>query len=425
MANPEEEEEEYGFHPVMGAGSGPRNAWGNGDGSRGGNDGGSVNAEKEKTELKVISQEEMKEILQKHKMWLEGHPDGVQADLSKTLVRDIDLAGVDLTGAIAVGTIFDKVRLDNAIMHGVQLDDSIFQECKMNNVKLSYAGLSGVDFKGGEMVGIKMDNVFTQKDWVPTISPETKKPLENKEDIQASRQEYEKTHPRQEGRVGVQFLNCNMEGAILNGANLENAYFYKCKMDNAKLKEALLGSNTVFDSGSMKNVNLEEARQVKTEPIVEKEKVNEKVQSKDEQVKTATNKVRDVDETVVSGKPNNKNTELEKYMSRLQPVINLKDLGEKYQKFINKNKTTPGLAYQQHLRDFLQDNPGKQVTQEVDIKIAEKLFMQGYQGYQVKKSIEMCSPREIVSEKSYARKTMETAQKTVEKKLGIGRSMLG
>ncbi|MBP2657927.1 MAG: hypothetical protein H6Q69_959 [Firmicutes bacterium] len=40
MANPEEEEEEYGFHPVMGAGAGPRNVWGNDGVSRSGNDDG-------------------------------------------------------------------------------------------------------------------------------------------------------------------------------------------------------------------------------------------------------------------------------------------------------------------------------------------------------------------------------------------------
>lgn len=48
--------------------------------------------------------EELKAVLEKHKLWLEGHADGERADLIGANLWNADLSGADLSGANLIDT---------------------------------------------------------------------------------------------------------------------------------------------------------------------------------------------------------------------------------------------------------------------------------------------------------------------------------
>lgn len=75
---------------------------------------------------------ELKETLRLHKLWLDGSPDGVRADLQGANLRlaDLRLANLrvaNLPGAILQGTILQGANLQGADLRGVDLP--YFQVC--------------------------------------------------------------------------------------------------------------------------------------------------------------------------------------------------------------------------------------------------------------------------------------------------------
>ena len=71
--------------------------------------------------MKKIEKESLKEILRKHKMWLENEHDGERADLSEANLRGADLYGADLSWADLSGAVLSGANLYGANLRGADL----------------------------------------------------------------------------------------------------------------------------------------------------------------------------------------------------------------------------------------------------------------------------------------------------------------
>lgn len=86
---------------------------------------------------------ELKSILANHKKWLAGKPGGVQADLSKSDLRYVDLSGVNLSKAILA-----YADLTGADLTGANLSES----------SLNWAVLSGAYLTGADLTRVVLDH---------------------------------------------------------------------------------------------------------------------------------------------------------------------------------------------------------------------------------------------------------------------------
>ena len=83
-----------------------------------------------------MNKEQLNDILEKHKKWLEDEEDGERADLS-----DADLSGADLS----------HTDLSHTDLIGTDLRDA-----DMRGTDLSYANMRGTDMRGTDMRGTNM-----------------------------------------------------------------------------------------------------------------------------------------------------------------------------------------------------------------------------------------------------------------------------
>jgi uncharacterized protein YjbI with pentapeptide repeats len=95
------------------------------------------------------------EILEKHKLWLEGKEGGVRANLS-----DADLSGAYLSGAY-----LSDANLSDADLPGAYLFDANLSRANLSGANLSGAYLSGADLSGADLSGANLSgaNLFGAK----------------------------------------------------------------------------------------------------------------------------------------------------------------------------------------------------------------------------------------------------------------------
>ena len=107
--------------------------------------------------MKTITQEELNEILDLHKKWLNGEDGGKCANLS-----DVDLSDVDLSGAILVGAKLSDANLlcaklkgadlSGAILVGAKLKGADLVDADLSNTDLSYTDLSNTDLSNADLI---------------------------------------------------------------------------------------------------------------------------------------------------------------------------------------------------------------------------------------------------------------------------------
>ena len=81
---------------------------------------------------------ELKKVLENHRLWIIGKKNGQRADL-----QDADLSGADLSGA----------KLFGAYLYGANLQCADLSGADLNSVYLSGADLSGADLSGAKLFG--------------------------------------------------------------------------------------------------------------------------------------------------------------------------------------------------------------------------------------------------------------------------------
>ena len=94
-----------------------------------------------------MKQEELQEILRKHKLWLNGEEGGEVADLSGANLSNADLYGADLNGANLT-----EANLTEANLIGANLN-----EANLSNADLYGADLSGASLIWADLNGANLD----------------------------------------------------------------------------------------------------------------------------------------------------------------------------------------------------------------------------------------------------------------------------
>ena len=88
----------------------------------------------------------LKEILEKHKMWLNDKEGGEKANLSGADLRGADLSGADLIGADLRGA-----NLSGADLSGVNLSGADLRRADLRGANLIGASLSGADLREADL----------------------------------------------------------------------------------------------------------------------------------------------------------------------------------------------------------------------------------------------------------------------------------
>ena len=93
----------------------------------------------------------LKEILEKHKMWLNGEEGGEKADLSGADLIGADLSGANLRGADLRGTNLRDANLRRADLRVATLRDADLSEADLWDANLSEANLREANLSGADL----------------------------------------------------------------------------------------------------------------------------------------------------------------------------------------------------------------------------------------------------------------------------------
>jgi uncharacterized protein YjbI with pentapeptide repeats len=109
--------------------------------------------------LRDISDEELKQILEDHKKWLESDgKEGERADLRNTNLQGVNLTRANLRSVNLYSAILNKAKLNYANFYNANMS-----KCKgLDDAELQYAnlegavGLLGTEFSGNDLTGVKL-----------------------------------------------------------------------------------------------------------------------------------------------------------------------------------------------------------------------------------------------------------------------------
>ena len=104
---------------------------------------------------------ELKEILEKHRKWLQGDPNGMRADLSETNLSHAnlfhadlfraDLSHADLSEANLSEADLSEANLSGTNLSGANLSEADLSEANLSGTNLSEANLSGANLSGANL----------------------------------------------------------------------------------------------------------------------------------------------------------------------------------------------------------------------------------------------------------------------------------
>lgn len=99
-----------------------------------------------------MTEEKLKDILQKHKLWAEGNKeDGEKANLSF-----IDMCGTNLLGANLRFVDFSHANLSDTDLTGADLRFADLRGANMCEANMCDSDLSGADLRWADLTGAKM-----------------------------------------------------------------------------------------------------------------------------------------------------------------------------------------------------------------------------------------------------------------------------
>lgn len=111
----------------------------------------------------AITQEELNEILKKHKLWLEGESGGERfshygENLSGFDFSGVDLRSADLKGSDLTGSNFSCANLKDAYLTGARLANvclinADLRGANLRGANLENSGLTGADLRGADLHG--------------------------------------------------------------------------------------------------------------------------------------------------------------------------------------------------------------------------------------------------------------------------------
>lgn len=107
--------------------------------------------------MRIITAEELKDILAKHKKWLNADEGGEKADLRDTDLRGEDLRKVDLREAS-----LDCADLRAANLQSANLQHTNFRKAKLQSINLQNADLQFADLRGANLTQANLPSTNLQ-----------------------------------------------------------------------------------------------------------------------------------------------------------------------------------------------------------------------------------------------------------------------
>ena len=103
-----------------------------------------------------MEQAKIKEILEKHKKWLNNEEGGEKADLSYADLSCADLSGANLSGADLSYADLSGANLSGANLSGADLSCADLSDANLSGADLSGANLSGADLFSANLSGANL-----------------------------------------------------------------------------------------------------------------------------------------------------------------------------------------------------------------------------------------------------------------------------
>ena len=104
--------------------------------------------------MKKIDNKELKTILKKHRMWLNGEDGGERAVLREADMRWADMSGADMRWADMRGADMRGADMSEADMRGADMRGADMRWADMSVADMSGADMSGADMSGADMSGV-------------------------------------------------------------------------------------------------------------------------------------------------------------------------------------------------------------------------------------------------------------------------------
>ena len=194
--------------------------------------------------LRKITQDELDEILRKHKAWLESDgKEGERAILNGENLREEKLSGAnlskaDLRGAFLEGTFLSFANLSGADISFAFLDDkSDLSRANLSGADLSAADLNGANFSGADLSGANFRDA----------------------DLSGAILSYANLKE-------ADLRNADLSKAILSGADLSGANFTGADMMSANFRYSIADGKTliseckIYRDTDFRGVGLDNAR---------------------------------------------------------------------------------------------------------------------------------------------------------------------
>ena len=113
--------------------------------------------------FRSISKEELNNILEKHKMWLDSKPDGERADLYNADLSGANLIEADLSGANLYEANLYEANLYKADLSGAKLSEANLIRANLIGAKLYEADLSEAYLNGADLREANLSRAYLYK----------------------------------------------------------------------------------------------------------------------------------------------------------------------------------------------------------------------------------------------------------------------
>ena len=178
--------------------------------------------------MKKYTELELKDILEKHSLWLAGDPNGERADLSGADLREADFGGANLSRSDLSGASLRRANLSGANLSGANL-----RGCNLRGADLRLADLRGADLNNAKLHGVDFYGAHLY--------------LANLSGANLIGSNFREANLRE-----ANLYLANLNGANLNGANLSEANLYGSKGANCPMncpeKGSFVGFKKVSDN---------------------------------------------------------------------------------------------------------------------------------------------------------------------------------
>lgn len=154
-----------------------------------------------------MTKDELREILDKHKLWLENKVGGVQANLKDANLSGVDLKGMDLRWAYMVGADLSKADLEDAILWEADLSGANLRGANLSYADLKGARLESVDLYGADLSAANLQDAYIR-------------------DANLSESVLQ----------GANLREANLIGTDLRGVDLQGVYLWESALDEEGIK---------------------------------------------------------------------------------------------------------------------------------------------------------------------------------------------